>query len=299
MIVLAATTDKIQLITSSAATLDVHASHIDCSAASPPVVDQPERTNTAISSAATTDIVAAPGASKRRMVKTLHIRNKHASLSCDVTVQFNQNATLYELHKVTLAPGETLEYIEGIGFFEIAASTGPLPQGNANSADQTANAADTYLLGSTFNLNPSTGTRIKVGTTFRWWISATKTAAGIATPIWQVRFGTAGTTADSNRLTFTGLAQTGVADTAMFVIVMNVRTLGATGVVEGSYGVAAHRLAATGFINQAIDAAEANSGAFDLTVSNLLVGVSVNPGASGVWTIKTVSLDVTNTTNQG
>lgn len=111
-------TDKLQVITGSAVTVDVHATYIDCSTASPPVVDVPARTNTAISTATTTDVVATPGASKVRNVKTLHIRNR-GTAACDVTVQYNQNGTLFELHKATLAAGDMLEYVEGVGFFQV------------------------------------------------------------------------------------------------------------------------------------------------------------------------------------
>lgn len=123
MLLLTATTDKLQLITGAAATLDVHASYMDMSNADPPVVkgSTSGRTNTAITTATTTDIVAAPAASTTRNIKTLHVRNKHATTATDVTVQFNQNATLFELYKVNLLPGEALEYIEGVGFFEVAA----------------------------------------------------------------------------------------------------------------------------------------------------------------------------------
>lgn len=122
MLLLAATTDKLQLITSAAATIDVHVSYVDA-VSTTLVPSGGGKQNTAISTAATTDILAAPAASTLRNAKTIQIRNKHASLSCDVTVQFNQNATLFELHKVTLLAGEALEYIEGVGFFTLAAAS--------------------------------------------------------------------------------------------------------------------------------------------------------------------------------
>ena len=78
-------------------------------------VDGAGRQNTAISTGATTDILAAPGASTYRNLKQMTARNKGAG-AVDVTVQFNQNATLYELHKVTLNPGETLIFVEGSPF---------------------------------------------------------------------------------------------------------------------------------------------------------------------------------------
>lgn len=113
MIILTATTDKIQVITSAAATVDVHVSAMDFDG----TTVTPQRTNTAITTAATTDIQAAPASSHQISVKTINIRNKHASTSTDVTVQFNQNATLFELYKTTLLAGNELSYVEGIGWF--------------------------------------------------------------------------------------------------------------------------------------------------------------------------------------
>lgn len=121
MILLTATTDKIQVITSAAVTVDVHVSFMDASNAVPPVVqgDTMGRLNTAITTATTTDICAAPASNDVRNVKTINIRNKHASTATDVTVQFNQNATLFELFKVTLLAGQTCEYVEGIGWYVV------------------------------------------------------------------------------------------------------------------------------------------------------------------------------------
>lgn len=119
MLLLTATTDKLSLITSAAVTVDVHASFMDMSQVDPPVMKGTTsgKLNTAITTIATTDIVPAPGATTTRNVKTLHIRNKHATLQVDVTVQFNQGGTLFELCKVTLKAGDILQYVEGVGFF--------------------------------------------------------------------------------------------------------------------------------------------------------------------------------------
>ncbi len=137
MLNLVLTTDKLQLGTSSAATLDVHASFADLSGSSV----TPGKQNTAIAAAAAgTDIVASPASSTYRNIKTLHIRNKDGSLSCDVTVIYNANGTTFELHKVTLATGQSLEYIEGIGFFLIqsAAKLDKMLYVTANSVHATA-----------------------------------------------------------------------------------------------------------------------------------------------------------------
>lgn len=112
MINLVLTTDKLDLVTSAAVNVDVHASWVDLSG----TTVTPGKTNTAITTAATTDVVAAPAASTTRNVKTLNVRNK-GTASTDVTVRYNANATIFELHKVALAGGQALEYVEGIGWF--------------------------------------------------------------------------------------------------------------------------------------------------------------------------------------
>lgn len=121
MLLLFATTDKVQVVTSAAVTVDVHASYMDMSQADPPVVkgSSSSRLNTPITTAATTDVVAAPAASTTRNVKAMTIRNKHATSPVDITVQYNQNATIIEIVKVTLLAGETLEFVEGTGWYVI------------------------------------------------------------------------------------------------------------------------------------------------------------------------------------
>ena len=116
MLTLAATTDKLQLITGAAGSIDVHASYEDRNISGANA--SAGRQNTNITTATTTDIVAAPGSSSIvRRIPNLNVRNAHASSSCDVTVVFNQNGTSYTLHKVTLRAGECLEYVEGVGWY--------------------------------------------------------------------------------------------------------------------------------------------------------------------------------------
>lgn len=118
MLLLTATTDTLELDTDSAATVDVHASWMDYNG----TTVTPGRTNTAIASATTTTILAAPASSTQRALKTLHVRNRHASLAVTVTLVYDQNGTEFELHKVILNANDALEYVEGIGFFTIAAN---------------------------------------------------------------------------------------------------------------------------------------------------------------------------------
>ena len=116
MILLTATTDKLQLITSAAATIDVHASYVDVVTAGA-TTPTPGKQNTAITTATTTDILAAPAASHTINLKALTVRNKHATLACDVTVVYDANGTDFELVKVTLTPGQTLEFTDELGFY--------------------------------------------------------------------------------------------------------------------------------------------------------------------------------------
>jgi hypothetical protein len=122
--------DKLQLVTSAAVTVDVVASYMDYPPTTPGVQC------TAITTATTTDIVAAPGAAVFRTVKTMTIRNKHATTPVDVTVVYNHNGVQFEKHKCTLRAQECLELIEGTGFFALTIPVLPLLM-RSNDADLT------------------------------------------------------------------------------------------------------------------------------------------------------------------
>lgn len=161
---------------------------------------------------------------------------------------------------------------------------------NWNTSDVVASASDTYLTGSSLKIPQHL---MQVGTTFRWCFFMTKTAAGTVAPIWRVRVGTAGTTADTARLTFTGPAQTAAADTGVVEIIAVLRNTGALGVLAGGL-VLKHNLATTGFANVGSPTLQVTSSGFDTTVPNLFVGVSVEPGTSGVWTHQVVTAEALN-----
>lgn len=160
-----------------------------------------------------------------------------------------------------------------------------------NTADVVATGVDTYLTGSAIIVP---GHLLQAGAQFRWTVVCTKTAAGTATPIWVIRVGTAGSTADAARVTFTQVAaQTGAIDTAWFDIVAILRNVGAAGVLAGGLKMA-HVLAATGFSTLDHNVQQVNSAGFDTTAASLRVGLSVNPGASGVWTCQIVQAQALN-----
>jgi len=162
---------------------------------------------------------------------------------------------------------------------------------NFNIADVVASAADTYLTGSSLNI-PSH--LLQAGAMPRWKLVMTKTAAGTAAPIWRIRIGTLGTTGDAAILTFTQVAlQTAVVDTGFVEIIANLRNIGVAGVLAGALRMN-HVLAATGFSTLTTNVLQVTSAGFDTTVANLIVGVSVNPGASGVWTHQVVQAELLN-----
>ena len=109
MINLASTSDLIQVITSHAAQIEVHASWVDLNG----TTVTPGRTNTpAITTATTTTIVGSPAASTVRNAKHLNITNDHASQSCTVTVEHTDGTTVVELMAFTLLPGENMIFNE-------------------------------------------------------------------------------------------------------------------------------------------------------------------------------------------
>jgi len=288
MLLLANTTDKIQVVTASAGSVDAHSSYMDSSNANPPVVQGSTsgRTNAAITTAATTDLVPAPGSSTLRNVQTLHIRNKHATVSNDVTILYNQNGTTFELHKATLAPGEALEYVQGIGFFEIESPT-PVPLGTNFNMTATAAgfATDTYISGSALDLDALGSPR--VGRRYSWRLLISKTAAGTATPVITVRVGTAGTTGDTARATLTWGAGTANADRGEIEMEAVVTATGASGQIRVKANWTTN-LTTTGLSN-AVKTLFVQSGSFDLGVANSLIGLSYNGGTSAAHTIEWVT----------
>ena len=163
---------------------------------------------------------------------------------------------------------------------------------NANTGDVTANAADTYLTGSSLLI----GGLIKAGTILRWRLVCTKTAAGTAAAAFNLRFGTNGTTGDSARVTFTLSSATAATDTGYFDIVCVVRAINAsTGVVSAGMSATHSTTGTTGLWSaNEVFVAQSTSGNFDNTSSSLIAGVSCNPGASGVWTFQLVTAEAVN-----
>lgn len=161
---------------------------------------------------------------------------------------------------------------------------------NENTADIVANAADTYLTDSSFSI-PSH--LLQARTTFKWRMFVSKTAAGLVAPTWNIRIGTLGTTGDTSRMLFTGVAQTANVDNAIVEITAVLRNIGAAGVIAAGLVLQKTAVTAIGFTNTVGGLViQTTSAGFDTTTASLIVGVSVNPGAAGVWTHQVITSEM-------
>lgn len=150
-------------------------------------------------------------------------------------------------------------------------------------------ATRTYLTNS--NVQLAAG-GLKVGSRIRWTVFMTKTAAGTAAANVGIAFGTAGTTADTDRVTLTRAAGTAAADVGKMIIDLIVTAVGASGVVFGSLSTT-HQQGATGFLTTACHEIQASSSAFDTTtVTN--IGLTMTGGASEAVTVAAVGVETWN-----
>ena len=123
MLLLTSITDQVQVITGSAGTINVHADWIDNT---PGAAALAGRTNTAITTAATTAVVASPASGKQRNIKTLLVYNNGVSNN-DITVQHTDGTNISTLYKQTLLPNRTIQYIDEAGFVGLNPPTNAFP----------------------------------------------------------------------------------------------------------------------------------------------------------------------------
>lgn len=160
---------------------------------------------------------------------------------------------------------------------------------NISSAQQAISAAArTYITGSKLTV-PTGG--LVAGAKLTWRFNIAKTGAGSATSTFDICFGTAGTTSDTARVSFTKPVGTAVADEGFVEIEAIVRSVSATGVVIGEFTLL-HNLAATGHATIPVVVVHTASSAFDNTGEGLFVGVCLTSGASDVITIEQVSAEL-------
>jgi hypothetical protein len=109
VLLLTSTSDVLRVVTGAAAnSIDVHASYVDISGSTV----TPGRTNTVITTAATTTVVGSPAASTQRNVKGLYITNDSAGTNCAVAVEHSDGTNVVELMQFVLLPGENMTFSE-------------------------------------------------------------------------------------------------------------------------------------------------------------------------------------------
>ena len=205
---------------------------------------------------------------------------------------------LVDVQSVPATPsaGQATVYVDSVAKIICVKNDAGLVQArseNASIANQGAGfATDTWVTDSDI-LIPSFGFQVR--TIFRWFISASKTAAGTATPIYNIRIGSARSVADTARLTLTGPAQTAIADIGTLSIMVVVRSVGAAGVIQGTAwwnhrGTAANTTTSgTGFANDSTGHIEGTSAGFDNSaLSGQYISLSMNGGTSASWTLTQV-----------
>jgi hypothetical protein len=192
----------------------------------------------------------------------------------------------------TPSAGQMVLYPDSSASVFVQRNDAGIVQGDAVRAAvavQTGFAADTYLVNSGLIL-PAVS--MQAGTVFEWTFVATKTAAGIAAPIFQVRVGPNQSTADTSRLSITTSAQSAVVDLAIIKILVTCRSVSSVGVIQGVVWIQ-HNLAATGFATvgpAGLNIVEGTSAGFDNTaLGGQFVGLSINGGTSAAWTINQVA----------
>lgn len=153
-------------------------------------------------------------------------------------------------------------------------------------------AGDAYLVGSSVAVPNG---RLQPRSMYRLKFKVTKTAAGVVAPIVTVRLGTGGINTDLALVALTFAAQTAAVDRGFVEVFCTFLTTGAgTAATLNGVGTLAHALAATGLSTEATSIADTTSAGFNSTATGLILGASVNAGASAAWTISLVQAELFN-----
>jgi hypothetical protein len=192
---------------------------------------------------------------------------------------------------LTPAAGKSILYIDSTGkrhvtLDDTGAARGLLAKNAAIASQGPGFAVDTWVTGSDL-IVPSSG--LQAGLLFRWVITASKTAAGLASPVIAIRLGAARSVADLAIQAFVTAAQTAVADNGTLFITSLLRNVGAAAIMAGCAAWAKTQTGLVGF-GGSIDNV---GGAFDSTGrAGQFVSLSINGGAAAAWTLTSVSAEM-------
>ena len=151
-------------------------------------------------------------------------------------------------------------------------------------------AADTYLAGS--NIAVPAGW-LRPGTRYALVFDVAKTTAGVAAPVLTLRFGNSASVTDAALAVLAFPAQTAAADDGRVTLEVTFRAAGNAAVVQA---VAAldHGLAGAGLSSLVSPVRRATSAAFDATLADQQLGVSVNGGVAAAWSVSLVQARLEN-----
>jgi hypothetical protein len=230
MLLLRANTDDLEVVTGSAADIEVHISAITATNASPPVIDSFPNLGplASITTATTTQVVDTSAITSGYVVniKNFSAFNNHASNSSAFTVQVNDGTNVTVKAKVTLLAGESLVLSQTGVWLHYDANGAPYPSiGNAASQAEmeAGTATDKYVTPQGVNWHPGAckcwGKAVGAGTslTVNWNVAS---IADTGTGRLGVTIGTDFSSANyaivaSLERTVTALTATGVEDHAI------------------------------------------------------------------------------------
>jgi hypothetical protein len=153
-------------------------------------------------------------------------------------------------------------------------------------------ASDTYLTGSSIAVPQGA---LRAGTRYRVRLDVRKTAAGTASPVFTLRFGTAGGLADAALGALTFPVQTAVVDDGRFDVDVTFRSTGTgTAAVVQIVGSMTHSLASTGLANSPGPVRRATSAGFNSEQAGAVIGLSINGGTLAAWTVSLVQASLEN-----
>lgn len=113
---LTSTSDKVQIVTTTTANIDVYVEWYDYDPAASPATDRVAggRLISKISSAVTTDVVGAPASGKVRRVKMVNMSNVHATTANNLTLQITDGTNTAVVDSFPLAAGERASWRENV-----------------------------------------------------------------------------------------------------------------------------------------------------------------------------------------
>lgn len=218
MIVLTTTSDAVRITLGEAHTttaMRLYSSYRDITT----TTYAPGRNATNSNGTSAVDVVAAPAASTQRVVDLLAAYNTD-TVNHVVTVSFYDGSTNREMFKVTLAPAESLTYVDGTGF-SVFATSGAVKTMVSGTTNPTSSVLQSTVLGADVVNNNAVANSIASVTGLSFDV-----VAGNKYYFWFVISYTAAATTTGSRWSITGPATSYLAYTSEYSLAATTQTVG-------------------------------------------------------------------------